>query len=139
MWGAYHGFLLIIYRIWKSSRFEKLFLSPNWRLIKVVFFFHIICLGWLFFRAQSFGQIHDMMLALWHFPYSFQSSGEDYFKFVMIIIPILIVQIFQWRKDDLLFLFHLPSLAKTVIYAFMTYLIFGWGVTQSHEFIYFQF
>jgi len=69
LWGAYQCVLLIIYNLmtpWlsqinmpKGSWGEKF-----WFLAKVIFFFHLICLGWLIFRAQSLGQIIEMLQSI---------------------------------------------------------------------------
>ena len=48
-WGALHGVVLCIERIFKGAR-KSLFPS----LIGVVVTFHIVCLGWILFRADSF-------------------------------------------------------------------------------------
>jgi hypothetical protein len=48
-WGALHGVVLSIERLFKGAR-KSLFPS----LIGVVVTFHIVCLGWILFRADSF-------------------------------------------------------------------------------------
>ena len=48
-WGALHGVGLAVERIFKGSR-KSLFPS----LIGVVVTFHVVCLGWILFRADSF-------------------------------------------------------------------------------------
>jgi len=50
-WGLYHGLLLIAYRFvpideWLKSRFGVL-----GKVIAAVIFFHLVCIGWIFFRA----------------------------------------------------------------------------------------
>src|SRR5215831_19066788 len=55
LWGAYQGGLLCIYRIWREYRPQK---SPAWdhpiaQAGLGVFFFAIVCYGWILFRAQS--------------------------------------------------------------------------------------
>ena len=48
-WGALHGAVLCIERLFKGARRH---LFPG--LIGVVVTFHIVCLGWILFRADSF-------------------------------------------------------------------------------------
>jgi D-alanyl-lipoteichoic acid acyltransferase DltB (MBOAT superfamily) len=50
-WGLYHGLLLVIYRLlpldrWLINRFA--FVG---RVLSMIIFFHLVCVGWIFFRA----------------------------------------------------------------------------------------
>jgi D-alanyl-lipoteichoic acid acyltransferase DltB (MBOAT superfamily) len=54
VWGALHGVVLSIERLWRD-------LKPAWwpstpKVIGVVVTFHVVCLGWIFFRSQSFAE-----------------------------------------------------------------------------------
>lgn len=51
-WGAFHGLILILYRLLKI-RDEWLSQNTFRRVISTVFMFHLICFGWLLFRAQN--------------------------------------------------------------------------------------
>ena len=51
-WGALHGTVLCIERIW--TRFKPAFLPAAPKIIGLVVTFHIVCLAWIFFRADSF-------------------------------------------------------------------------------------
>jgi len=68
-WGAFHGILLIIHRA--IEPFLSMIPSPKgfftkkaWFYAKAIFFFQIVCLGWLLFRAQSLTQVADMLHGL---------------------------------------------------------------------------
>ena len=76
LWGAYHGFLLIAYRIWKSYRAEK-YLLGNKRLFDFLsrlttFFFMVY--GWLFFRVTEWGKVKSYTVSLFT-DVSFASLG----------------------------------------------------------------
>ncbi|WP_116089872.1 MBOAT family O-acyltransferase [Sphingomonas crusticola] len=52
IWGGLHGAILGVERIWERSR-------PGWlprlpKFLAIVLTFHIVVLGWIFFRAESF-------------------------------------------------------------------------------------
>ncbi|MDD5440156.1 MAG: MBOAT family protein, partial [Candidatus Omnitrophica bacterium] len=69
IWGAYQGLLLILYRLFQPSAQRSFFSSGPaarkiWSGINVIFFFHLICLGWLIFRASSVQQTLDMFHAM---------------------------------------------------------------------------
>ncbi|HKP97944.1 MAG TPA: MBOAT family protein [Fibrobacteria bacterium] len=60
VWGCYHGALLAIQRLPPrrdpQERRDRLGnTSDTWRPVRVLFTFHLVCLGWVFFRAGSVG------------------------------------------------------------------------------------
>src|SRR3989338_351696 len=136
-WGAYHGLLLVIYRAFTAIR--KPLEDPNrWYFLRVIFFFHVVTLGWLLFRAESLLQAKGMLYKL-IFDFHIHGQGELLLKTIFIILPLFIVQIMQYKTKDLLIIFHQHWLVKTLAYSFLTYLILGWGILKVEEFIYFQF
>lgn len=52
IWGALHGSVLAAERLWREFRPARWPALPNWLGILVTF--HIVLLGWIFFRAESF-------------------------------------------------------------------------------------
>jgi alginate O-acetyltransferase complex protein AlgI len=66
-WGAYHGLLLAIHRALRGER-EAQSDAPNaasWGLVLgVVGTFLTVCIGWVFFRAQTFADAGTMLTAL---------------------------------------------------------------------------
>jgi hypothetical protein len=88
---------------------------------------------------MSLPQIKSMLYALF-FQFHFNEALLYKFAgFLLIITPLLIVQVGQYLSNDLLFLFKRHWLIKTFAYSLMAYLILGWGIMKSEEFIYFQF
>ena len=66
IWGAYQGTLLIVHRLLQPLFTRPLPsgahpLRPLWTGIKVAVMFHLTCLGWLIFRADSLGQVGAML------------------------------------------------------------------------------
>ncbi len=145
LWGAYQAILLIGYRL--ISPFLERIHSPRnglaarvWRLIRIIFFFHLICLGWLIFRAQSLTQIVSILQGIFG---NFQliTGWENLIRtrFIMFVWLLLAIQYLQYRKDDLLAVLKLPALIRGVIYFIIYYLIMVYGVEGGKEFIYFVF
>ena len=60
-WGALHGGLLVVQHLWRGEKRPDLpadFDDDAWswsRLLRVLVTFHLVCVGWVFFRAQTFG------------------------------------------------------------------------------------
>ena len=52
IWGALHGLVLAAERIWRQYK------PASWpsvpRIIAILFTFHIVVIGWIFFRAETF-------------------------------------------------------------------------------------
>ena len=57
VWGALHGVALALHKMWLAVvPGAKIFgkdMNPVMRLMGIVFTFHLVCLGWLVFRADS--------------------------------------------------------------------------------------
>ena len=61
VWGLYHGVLLAMHR-WMTT--DRGWSMPDTRLNRVaarVVMFHLVCLGWLFFRADSMAQVATVL------------------------------------------------------------------------------
>ncbi len=57
LWGALHGVALALHKVWLqvvpgAKTFGKE-MNPVMRLLGIAFTFHLVCLGWLVFRADS--------------------------------------------------------------------------------------
>ncbi len=153
LWGGYHGLLLIVYRVaeylrerwswtaWSSSRL--------WTVCKIVFFYHLVCYGWILFRAQSFEQITAMTGGLVFSPGNFGSASEAaryvailagmINKMVLYITPLLFIQLLQYRRNDPLVVFRWPWVVRGLFYYVYVVLIILYGETNAQDFIYFQF
>ena len=57
VWGALHGIALALHKMWLAVvPGAKIFgkdMNPVMRLMGILFTFHLVCLGWLVFRADS--------------------------------------------------------------------------------------
>ncbi len=51
LWGLFHGLILVAYRLCGDRAEEPTLSSTN--IVKAVLMFHLVCLGWLLFRAQN--------------------------------------------------------------------------------------
>lgn len=60
-WGALHGGVQVIERLGRAA-FQGRSVIPAW--IGVIVTFHIVCLGWILFRAETFPLAVDMLAGL---------------------------------------------------------------------------
>jgi len=145
IWGAYHGMILIIYTwiqplLRKIPRPKDVLLDNLWFLVKILFFFHIICLGLLIFRAQSMTQAVSMIQSL-VFDLKFNKAeasniGLGIISFVWILI---MVQLLQFKTKDSMAVLKLHPVVRAIFYCVCLFLLLVYGATEGNEFIYFQF
>ncbi len=55
-WGAWHGLLLGLYRVWDGVTGGKRLPGKVGSLARVMLMFHLVCGGWILFRASSMKQ-----------------------------------------------------------------------------------
>ncbi len=146
IWGAYHGLLLGLHRVLgplfgKIKLKRKSFIQKVWLPVKIIIFFNIISLGWLLFRAESISQAYKMLTAI---IFNFNSPpGVNLFKYAQAItfftFILILVQIFQYRKNDLLIILKTNIFFRALFYLVCFYLMLIFAEKSANEFIYFQF
>lgn len=145
IWGAYHGVLLAIHRFC-TALFKKSGPSWNhsgdrfWFLVKVVFMFHLLCLGWLVFRTGSVDQVLSMLQGLF---FNFRFLPGIGLKAIALRIGFLLsvlmtVEIIQYWKNDLMVIYELPIVANASVHAGLFYMMVLYS-SPAYQFIYFQF
>ena len=138
IWGAYHGAILIIYRLvaqlpWPRNATLSRITLP----LRMGAMFILTLIGWLIFRASSGEQILTM---LGNISLASSAAAADYWVAIQFYtLPLLIVQIAQQWSQDLLILTRLPWWLRPILYAFLIVWTAVFGVRESLEFIYFQF
>jgi D-alanyl-lipoteichoic acid acyltransferase DltB (MBOAT superfamily) len=139
-WGALHGGLLVGHRLWSGIAWAPLLAmrqSVAWRWLSRLLMFHVVCLGWVFFRSPSF----DI---------AFQVLGNIFTPgpvtlATMPVIFCLIAGLFgQYLPRRLRFglelgVARLPSLCRGAALACALFAIQVLGPTGVAPFIYFQF
>ena len=146
VWGAYHALLQIIHKLLqpllsKFSTPKNIIIAKSWFFAKVVFFFHIVCLGWLIFRAESMSQAFHMLHGmLFHFDLT-RDVGQIsiILQMVFFLGILLIVQSFQYLKNDLMIVLRANTPVRGMFYFICLCLLLIGGVSGGQEFIYFQF
>jgi len=132
-WGAYHGFLLMLFR-----RKDDGVISSEWwvTLRRQVVCFHLIVLGWLLFRVQDLPNLVQYVEGLAKNGMGTQFHGLFYMILGLAIV-LHIVPIERWKKIETQF-FRLPVSVQAGAYAILLVLYCGFTL-ESPAFIYFQF
>ena len=145
IWGFYHGLLLVVYRL--AAPLGKVFSTGNriiamiWRYLGIIVFFHLVCLGWLIFRAQSLEQLLSMLNILFVGPFNlpWEVTWAIMKKLAFYGGPVLVLQVFQDYRKDVMAMYRLPWFLRGIFYYALIMMILIYGVTEANDFIYFQF
>jgi len=152
IWGAYHGLLLSLYRIFrKDIKSDSTRTSSLWSyMLKAFIMFQLVSLGWIFFRAQSLDQIklifNRFLNLSWGTPWNVSILSEVCLFSALPMLAMAFQTIRELRpsrfSETSLFRYlrfsYLPLPAKSAIYGVLTYLLCFYGA-KAQSFIYFQF
>lgn len=147
LWGAYQGALLVVHRLLEAAGLGKrqgkepaparLWAHVE-RPLKILFFFQLICVGWLIFRANSLAQIGDMLraVATWRGTADLALLNP----LMQFVAPLLILEVVQFGllREDLGRTRLVPVWGKAAMCSVIFYLLAFHGAS-SQSFIYFQF
>ena len=140
-WGLYHGILLAITRLWEHSGPQRS-AAPRSRLVafaSIIGTFHLVCLGWLFFRAASMTQAWHMLGAI----ATDLSAGPFVVAALSMIIfftvPLLLYEFVVDRGPEAEIAIPEKWQVRAAVYAYCSGMLLFFPPPTSHEFIYFQF
>ncbi len=146
LWGIFHGAILIAYRIGMTrgepeksqASMRPAVGSLSW-CVRVVVMFHLVCIGWLLFRAASVSQALGMFAALAS-PWSIAPElPHEIWQLAVLCVPLLLMQYLAEKTGTLNVVRELSFLPRTAVYASVVLAIFALGSFGGREFIYFQF
>jgi len=138
VWGALHGIVLSIER-WISGQGKKL-IAPSGltKLGKQLLTFHIVCLSWIFFRAESVTGALRMLRALGNFQWSPDYAAAWLFLAVLVALGLSMDLQMEYSGGEYVFQNRSPILAYGAAVAAMVFLIL-FSASGNHAFIYFRF
>jgi D-alanyl-lipoteichoic acid acyltransferase DltB (MBOAT superfamily) len=141
-WGAYQALLLISYRAVRPPlAYARPAPEPGtlrwWGHVLV--FFHLTCLGWLLFRAQSLTQAGRMFYAVLFNFHPIASPFPGGYMLAAVLVPLFAVESLQLIGDDAAAPMRLRPAFGAILYVTCFYLLVIYGAYATKEFIYFQF
>jgi D-alanyl-lipoteichoic acid acyltransferase DltB (MBOAT superfamily) len=134
-WGAFHGLLLAAWSLFK----EKLSRVPP--SLRRLLLFHLICFGWMLFRAESLAHVQALLHnLLFNFDFSLDADRLLLLRKIMFfaLIP-AVYQYLQFRTARLIPVFEWPPALRAGTYVALFYMIVIFGYNNAQSFIYFQF
>ena len=144
-WGAVHGFYLVMSRVTAGIRERlvrvlRLDTVPRFHAaLQIVLTFHLVCVGWLFFRADDLGHALLMLRAVFDMVAWSQVPSYIMLEVLAVIGLLLAFQCYQLLSNRLEPWVHWPVYVRVPFYVGTYFGIVMFGVTQHSEFIYFQF
>lgn len=147
LWGAIHGVSLAIHKfiMGRFSSFKQLGsdMTPARRLLGIIITFHLVCFGWIFFRADSLqtaGEVLTQIFTNFH-PEVFLQFVMGY-KGVFILMVVGYVLHFLPKRAETAVqgvIGRSPLLIQALILAAAIFVVFQFKSAGVQPFIYFQF
>ena len=141
LWGAYQGIILIGHRLAKPLLARIHPTEPIdaacWAGVRMFATFHMVCFGWLIFRAKSIAQLTGMLGAIAH--RSAIPASSFLLPVALLVLPLLVYQAIQYRSRDLDVVFKAPWYVRSAFYTACFYAFVLAGEFGGGQFIYFQF
>ncbi len=135
-WGAYQGGVLSVYRALPNLTFRGF---PRLRrLIGIVVFFQITCIGWLLFRADSLEHFLKLFTLIFKGGAGVSLPSPP-FPSLVAISAVMIWDVLSERAGRGHFYAQWSTFARASIYACLIYLLAFGGTASPNSFIYFQF
>jgi D-alanyl-lipoteichoic acid acyltransferase DltB (MBOAT superfamily) len=155
VWGGLHALFYLPLMLFQKNRVNIGHLqSNNWKTATVDFLnilktFLLVCLAWIFFRAETVGEAFEYCAQLFDFTHFFETSMRDGFllfdtpehQFWNLAILILVMLIFEWfNRKNLhgLSVLRMHFILRYLIYYVLLFLIIDF-FHGERTFIYFQF
>jgi D-alanyl-lipoteichoic acid acyltransferase DltB (MBOAT superfamily) len=147
LWGALHGISLAIHKFimkhFSSFKKEGAEMTPFRRVSGILFTFHLVCFGWIFFRADTMETGLDVIRQIFtdFHPEVFFQFVKGYDKVFILLLTGYILHFIPAKVDNRLrqFVIDSPALLQAfylILTIFIVAQIKSFGIVP---FIYFQF
>jgi len=137
-WGAYHGVLLVGYRLAGFDEHKPRVSGPR-ALLAWLLMFHLICFGWLLFRARTVQTIAIFLTSILTRPFASPAALADarqllYYSWLLLLVDGLQYFVAQRRPALAAHWFVHLNVATLVALSLLSL-----GNRGSQTFIYFAF
>ncbi len=139
IWGGLHGLWLVLHRAWDAVGAARTAPGAIGRAIRLLATFHLVCLGWLFFRAESLPQATGMLATLGG-PWGWSDFASTCAGSILFFAgPWLLLDAWLERRGDSLALTRLAWPWRLAVYGYVVLMLVFFPAPVAVEFIYFQF
>lgn len=141
LWGAFHGFFIILDRLFMLNILKKIGRIPSMLLT-----FFVVNLGWVLFRVEGVSPIADYFTTLFGFQGGETIALDAHFWFIFavaLVFSFLTIFKFGQKIQDLVFAEHYTAKRTWIMLAIVVILfvlsVGALTVTDFNPFIYFRF
>ena len=146
IWGGLHGLYLSFHKFILRGKKPNITAKPEkgqfiqW-MLKVFLTFNLVCLTWIFFRAESLSSAIDFMHNIFNLTdYRVVGIRELAANFIFLGSLSFLVDYFCWKNDtEIPFSDRWSTWTRGFVYAGMIVLMVLVGANDAQPFIYFQF
>ncbi|MHC4235521.1 MAG: MBOAT family O-acyltransferase [Planctomycetota bacterium] len=145
LWGVAQGVMLSAYRslepMLSGIRFRSRTVRSGWWFLCWFFFFNTTCLSFMLFRSPTLAHLGTLFGVLFQ-PASIALNAAVLTVAAYILfycLALIVIQVLQYRTDDLSVTKRWPWPVRSVLYAYLFYGIVIFGATNATEFFYFRF
>lgn len=136
IWGGLHGAILCSYRVLG----DRVKLPKLWgRIIATVFFFHLVCLTWLFFRADTLAQAIEMLGLIFTHQEMTPLANYGLRMIVFFCAPLMAYEIWLDQAHTLRRLETARWGWRAAAYCYFVFMLIVFPPPVFGQFIYFQF
>ncbi len=147
LWGAIHGVALAIHKFimgrFKSFKSVGSEMSPFRRVLGIVFTFHLVCFGWIFFRADSMQVANEVISQIFtnFHPEVFMQFVEGYKAVFFLMILGFILHFMPKRAEAAAqkVVTRSPLLIQALLFIIIIFIVIQVKSAGVQPFIYFQF
>ncbi len=145
LWGAWHGLLLVFHKLFMRLRGNRKDKPANKvaHVLGVLLTFHLVAIGWVFFRADSLTVVGEMasQIATQFHPEVFMQFVEGYPTVTLAIVVgyLLHYTPHRWSEGVCKVLERMPFVCKAVVFAVFIFLVLQVRSSELVPFIYLQF
>lgn len=156
LWGAYHGLLLVLHKEFVAVRdrikpLAYLVNSKAGACLSTLFTFHAVCIGWVFFRAETTESCFSILRKMFFLDTVGQPAAMSalnlpsinyplIYPSIYMLLPILaLAHILSGYINKKGWLARVPMPVKSLYCFVLIFVIFVFSPDKSPRFIYFQF
>jgi hypothetical protein len=134
--------LLVVYRVLgvrEDDGTERDLVGRLGHGFKMFVFFQLVCVSWLFFRAESIDQVYFMIGQIFTDPVFTSFSLFGLSMIVFFAAPMMAFEYWTERSRNLLVLLDARPVIQVLFYLYLIIMMIVFPPLISQEFIYFQF
>ena len=139
LWGLFHGILLSIEHLLFKVKIYDIKINRITNLLAMITTFHIVCIGWILFRAENVNFIKDAILGLLRKSPASVENITVYWPAIALILCAITIDFLVFKLKKIDFFNQQSGFCKTISICVLLLILIFTGGFKSSQFIYFQF